>query len=72
MVTRRVVRCNNTTFSVCSSKAMRLLTNAGETPSSSATAAKPARRATSIKTRKSFSSGKLFMIRVLCFTSYGD
>ena len=55
-----------------SSKAMRLLTNAGETPSSSATAAKPARRATSIKTRKSFSSGKLFMIRVLCFTSYGD
>ena len=42
---------------------------AGETPNSSATAAKPARRATSIKTRKSFNSGRLFMICVLCFTS---
>ena len=34
-----------------------------------AAAANPARRATSIKTRKSFSSGRLFMICVLCFTS---
>lgn len=72
MVTRRVVRCNNITFSVCFSKAMRLLTNVGETFSFFVTAVKLVRRVISIKTRKLFSSGKLFMIRVLCFISYGD
>ena len=39
MVTRRVVRCSNITFRVCSSSETRLLTNAGDTPSSSAAAA---------------------------------
>jgi hypothetical protein len=70
IATRRVVRCSNDTSSAFSSNAMRLLMKAGDTPSSSAAAANPARRATSTNTRRSLRIGILFMIRVLCFTVF--
>ncbi len=52
------------TSSAFSSNAIRLLIKAGDTPSSSAAAANPARRATSTNTRRSLRIGILFMIRV--------
>ena len=57
--TRRVVQCNSFTARSSSSRRMRLLTKAGETPSSRAASAKLALRTTAVKTRRS--SGEGFM-----------